>query len=109
MVNTTISYSQVIYAYFPGNLWLPYGVAILCALICTLASAYFMMKTGATYSHSFSSIVLLTRDKSIDVALEPVLNSRRHHPLPGQMGNIKLAFVSNNQGRSGFKAISDSD
>ncbi|KAJ5175616.1 uncharacterized protein N7482_001493 [Penicillium canariense] len=100
-VNTTVVTSELRYIYHPLDLWIPYGVAILCTLLCIGLGVWSVVKSGLSYSNGFSTILRSTRDRSIDQLVVPD-ELGGQDPLPRRLATTKLIFMDENDQRLGF-------
>lgn len=69
-----------VFSYNALDLWLVYGCAIFCAAVCAVIGFLAAQRNGATYNNSFSTIVRITRNPSIN-ALIKGLNSDGAEPM----------------------------
>jgi hypothetical protein len=100
LIDTTISESKLLYIYNWVDLWVPYGAAIACTLGCVLVGIYALLTSGRSYSTSFSSIVLSTRDQSLDQLASEV---RDYDPLPEHVAKTCLIYVRDPRVGSGYR------
>lgn len=55
-----------VYVYNAQDLILPYGISIACAVLCVAIGVWALLRTGATYSNRFSTILRTTRGPCFD-------------------------------------------
>nr|OQO16250.1 hypothetical protein B0A51_16760 [Rachicladosporium sp. CCFEE 5018] len=65
----SVSYTHNAYVYTPQRLWAPYGAAIVATLIVVTVGFFSMAVSGASYSNNFSTIIRVSHDRAIDIAI----------------------------------------
>ncbi|KAF1845162.1 uncharacterized protein K460DRAFT_245116, partial [Cucurbitaria berberidis CBS 394.84] len=90
MANVTQSTFSTVYDYRPRNLWLAYGIAIVCSFAGVLLGLQALWLNGVSHDNSFSSIIATTRNSFLDkLTLGYSLGAA---PLPKDIGQTKLRF-----------------
>ena len=79
------------YIYNPHDLYIAYGLALLCTALCVAWGIFLMHTTKASYSLAFSTIMRTTRHEEIDTILK-VTARRGEEPLPREMRTVKLVY-----------------
>ncbi|EON69666.1 hypothetical protein W97_08918 [Coniosporium apollinis CBS 100218] len=79
-----------IYVYNARDLLLPYGISIACAMLCVAVGAWALVRTGATYSNRFSTILRTTRDPCFDRLVDS--SDDGSDPLPEKIAKAELAL-----------------
>lgn len=95
----TISQSFNVYVYEPRNLYIAYGTALGCALLCTLVGLYSMLANNAAYSNVFSTVVRTTRRLDLGNHIHP--GDLGADPLPKALAAAEIDLVA----KDGWKKV----
>ncbi|KAJ9611276.1 hypothetical protein H2200_004459 [Cladophialophora chaetospira] len=90
-VPTTTTTTLNEYAYRPRDLYIAYGSALLCTLICVLLGCRALWKTGLSYSNNFSTIMRTTRRNEVNTLVH-VSDSMGADPLAKHVAKATLRF-----------------
>ena len=61
-IPVTITTYPPVYVYQPLKLYLAYGIAVFCTLLCAFLGLQAMSANGASYSNKFSTFARVTRN-----------------------------------------------
>ncbi|KAK6386625.1 hypothetical protein LTR65_008824 [Meristemomyces frigidus] len=89
---TEITFHNV-YAYSRSQLWLAYGLAILCTAIAVVLGFCAILSNGASYSNNFSTIVRSARNAELSVDVKPDDTGR--DPLPRGLAQAVVLMPTN--------------
>nr|OQO18109.1 hypothetical protein B0A51_16938 [Rachicladosporium sp. CCFEE 5018] len=89
MISVSVTYTYNAYAYSPQRLWAPYGAAIMATLVAVAVGFFNLISSGASYSNKFSTIVRVSHDRAIDIAIRDE-DRYGQDPLPKYIGKAKL-------------------
>lgn len=68
-VNGTADRMVSVFAYDAQSLWIAYGAALSCAVVCLLIGLYALTRNGSGADSSFSDILWATRNPTLDGAM----------------------------------------
>ncbi|EXJ62089.1 hypothetical protein A1O7_02522 [Cladophialophora yegresii CBS 114405] len=78
--NRQVFQSQFVYE--PRTLLIAYGISALFALICVLLGVHALLRNGASYTSSFSTIVRVTRDRALSRLIADEGDLQGAEPVP---------------------------
>jgi hypothetical protein len=79
-VNITVNNWKVAYVYTRSDLLLPYGISILCTIVCALVGFYAFSVNDGSYQNIFSTFFRATND--IEIRSHIVSEDSGSDPLP---------------------------
>ena len=65
-VPMNVTRSENIYVYQPLDLYLSYGIALLCDVACLLVGCIALLRNGVSFNSDFSTILRATRKRELD-------------------------------------------
>ncbi len=103
-VNVTIQYPIQIYMYHPADLYIAYGIGLLCTLLCLGLGINAIIKNGSTFSNNFSSILRSTRNPELNTIIQ-VDEFSGSDPLPSHTAKSTIKHHLPEDGIAGFELI----
>jgi hypothetical protein len=64
--SSRISEWPYVYQYYPGTLWVSYGLAMVLSLVAAVAGIIVILRSGVSYSNRFSTVPRTTRGEHLD-------------------------------------------
>jgi hypothetical protein len=78
------------YEYAMSDLLFPYGVAFICAFICSAVGLYAFFVNGASYQNLFSTYFRATKD--LDLRSQLVTGDKGADPLPKALAESRIVL-----------------
>jgi hypothetical protein len=101
-------YFYNVYHYNWERLVLAYGVAITLTFFAVIAGCYTILRTGASFTNKFSTILRVSRNEGLDLLITPA-DRVGEEPLPKHIGKERLSiFGRAGEGESELQSLKSS-
>ncbi|KAJ9616449.1 hypothetical protein H2200_000167 [Cladophialophora chaetospira] len=88
------------FVYEPRTLLIAYGISMLFALICVLLGVHALLRNGASYTNSFSTVVRVTRDPALSRLIADEGDLQGAEPVPKHIRRAEVRLGRNAKSNS---------